>query len=597
MVTLSEIKSNTGYDYSLDKKGALIVKGSNKKPLKPADYERIHSLTAKALGVEDLDAEILSLLNYKTDTIAANAADSYGADYLDKQVSEKFVITEPSSNVGWKIGQYPSGAARVGKIKQSVTIKEQQALSTLPVDQRKDAQCLFEKLYALESYSPFSNDVLFRDTDDEDFFLNVYRPSVYMEIARGYWIDRETKKPVRASYTMPAVDGFEELPDVIQAFLTHFFPDADDRKWFIQWLAWSVFEQCEVIPMLLGAEGTGKGMLNGLWAEMLGSKNWAPMNASSLSGQFAMANFLDKRGVSINEGVIDTSEQWENLKNSTDSVIKVNDKHEKAKSVLKTHSSMYTANHFDGAKGIDIKKARRLAILAITNEPLQGAEVTLRNGKVFKFTEEQINRLIPSKNSVDGVHAETMGLFAYLHSLYVNGVLDASVKNTARKNVAQTQLVAECSASQWVQEIAYAVIPNLVSRKLDSVSSRKTKAGELSDVEFYVNAKKPDFPVKVLLSAIKDDYEGSDKKTLSVGIPKIKEGLSNLGNANGNFATIKPDGRSSEAVLLSWKYLAEIKKSLNYEQRTKLAEMAVNDPAHDSYVFIATKPNIDNPFN
>jgi len=439
MSIIKQVEEATNFKLSLSKKNnELVVKDSNNKVVSESVYSSFFKILENQLQVSDLKGQLVgTLVNKKEFARYANVM-KYDEEYIKKQENDPFVVTHIGSpNRGYKLGYYPSGHYKVGKTFQSIDFKIKQ------LGLQKDESPKFEIFYALESYDPFSSDVIYLDSNKEDYYLNMYRPSKYMEIYRGYYPDIE----------LLPINRFSELPDVLQAFFIHLLPDKKDREYLLQWLAWSVFEQCETIPILFGSGGTGKGTLTGLWSRMLGVNNWAPMNASSLEGEFSMAHFVNKRGISVNEGQITSAQQMENLKNSTDRYIRVNDKNEKFKTVKKTHSLMYTANLLDAIKGIAPEGERRFSFLGVTNEKLPYAKVTLPNGEVVVFDKENLEKLNPSKDTEGEVHETTFALFSFLANLYNSCNLDPSVKNVAHNNKQKTREVSEASAPQWFMDI------------------------------------------------------------------------------------------------------------------------------------------------
>ena len=442
---IKQVEELTNYKFSLSKKtNELVVKDANNKVVTESTYAPFLKLVQSQLQTEDLKDQIVGgLINRKEFAAYANYM-KYDEEYIKRQESEPFVVTHIGSpNRGYKLGYYPSGHYKVGKTFQSLDFKIKQL--GLP----KDESPKFDVFYALESYDPFSSEVIFLDNNKEDYYLNMYRPSIYMEIHRGYY----------PKFPLLPINKFTELPSVLQAFFIHLLPCAKDRNYFLQWLAWSVFEQCETIPILFGNGGTGKGTLTSIWSRMLGINNWAPMNASSLEGEFSMAHFVNKRGVSVNEGQITNPQQMENLKNSTDRYIRVNDKNEKFKTVKKTHSLMYTANHLDAIKGLSPEGERRFSFLGVTNEKLPNARVTIPSGEVVVFDKDNLEKINPSEDTEGEIHDTTFALFSFLANMYDSKALDPSIKHVAHNNSQKEKEINEASAPQWFMDILETIMP------------------------------------------------------------------------------------------------------------------------------------------
>lgn len=468
MVTLNDIKVKTGFDYSLDKSGSLIVRENGKK-VKDSSYEKIHVLVEETLGLENIESRIIEMLYDKNQYKLESKSLTYGEEYLGRQLTERFVVTSLPMD-GYKLTKYPSGHDKIGKNKQNMSIKIKQAQSIMTEEEIESLKNKppFEVLYSLESYEPFNEEVFFKDSNEEDYYLNMYRPSLYMEIYRGYYPD----------IGLLPIGRFSELPNVLQAFFIHLLPDQRDRNYLLQWLAWSVFEQCETIPIMFGAGGTGKGVLTGLWSRMLGENNWTSMNASSLEGEFSMANFVSKRGVSVNEGKMTNPQQIENLKNSTDRYIRVNDKHEKFKTIKKTHSMMYTANHLDSIKGLDVEGERRFSFLGITDTKLRGSEIILSNGEKVVFDRENLNLISPPTGKDSTLDEITFALFSYLANMYDSKSLDTTVMNEAHNNEKKSKEINEASLPNWYMDIIEDIL----------VKCEFTKCQMYSDFSQYVYA-------------------------------------------------------------------------------------------------------------
>lgn len=452
MITLKEIESQLGLKFS-NKDGEVVAKRDNKKIAK-SEIDLALFTMSKVYSLDSPMDFINQQLTVRKEYAVSKMGQDYDPEYIERLKSEAFVVTE-RPNHGYKLGTYPNGSYRVGKVKQDMGIKMEQ----LGIKKGKDgeeAPLPFKRLVALEAYEPFKPDVLFYSDDKEDFFVNMYRPSIYMEAYRGY-----------LGVGLRPITKYEQLDPVNQAFFNHLLPDVKDRVYLIQWLSWSVFEQCETIPIMFGKGGTGKGVLAGVWRRMLGESNYTPMNAGSLSGDFSMTPFLNKRGVAINEGQITSPQQMENLKNSTDSRIRVNEKHEKAKSISKTHSAMYTANHLNSMKGFDFVNERRFSFLGITDSALAGARVSISNGDTVMFDKKTLDRLNPEKDP-EGFHELTFDLFSYLASLYTSGKLDPSVKHVAHKNISKTKMIESASAPNWYLELEDALSDMIGSFKKEA---------------------------------------------------------------------------------------------------------------------------------
>jgi hypothetical protein len=473
---VKDIESITKYKLSLSKKGDLVARDDLGK-LVPATtlsavLSPIENMNPKQFG--NLVPRLTERLNENRSIARSMHTSSYDSDYLDKLSAETFVVTQPASPArGYKLSQYPSGDYKVGKTFQSIEYKRcQLGLHLLPAGER--GQDPFQTLYALETYAPFNREVLFHDKGKEDYFLNMYRPSMYMERYYGF-IPSEPLLPIHT---------FDELDPVVQAYFIHLLPDKSDRVYLLQWLAFSLFEHCETIPLLFGNGGTGKTILSNIWARMLGNNNWAPMNASALDGEFSMAHFVNKRGVSVNEGKITSPQQMENLKNSTDNYIRVNDKNEKFKTIRKTHSLMYTANHLDSIKGMDFSNERRFSFLGVTDDRLANKEIKVLEDIVVKFDKDTLDRLNPSEELEDEIHELTFNLFSFLANIYKDGNCDPIVKSQAHVNRNKAKTIVSASSPNWfvdMMEVVLSEPSNFTAEEKFSGYSHYITIGDLQD--------------------------------------------------------------------------------------------------------------------
>lgn len=435
------------------KDNTIKAKTSDGKPVNIHKLDGyIESLSvASKMDVLTLRQAIIEQHTNKKEFVKSKTQETYDLEYIEKLKGAEFAVTHfGSPDRGYKIYRYPSGHEKVNPVLQSINyMKNQLGLNT----EDGDGKLSIKTRYALEAYNPFDDRVFFPDADKENYYLNMYLPSYYMQLYRGY----HAPNGLTLNYNMVHMC---HLNPILQAFFYHLLPNPHDRAWFMDWLTFSVFDMCETIPVFLGEGGTGKGTLTTLWNRMLGKDNYTPMNASSLEGEFAMANFANKRGVSINEGRIETGKQMENLKNSTDRRIRVNDKHEKFKTVEKTCSIMYTANHLNafkirGTDGelIDPVKERRFSFLNITNDALKEKRVQFVNELGYQidvtFTERVLDELNGQGVDMDAPHKLTLELFSYLAYLYDNKKATTAVKTTSYINTDKAKQVAEANTPNW----------------------------------------------------------------------------------------------------------------------------------------------------
>lgn len=151
--------------------------------------------------------------------------------------------------------------------------------------------------------------------------FNPYRPeTIYVGLSkygkecthintfkRPEWqLSRELKVEEREKYC--------KLPDSIDRFMRHLFPDDNCRNFVYDWLHYSLARRCETYLVLNGAKGIGKGIFTDhLCRGLIGKDNHVIAPPGALDSQFN-AILKDKRMIIFDEFRIDEEDKINKLK-------------------------------------------------------------------------------------------------------------------------------------------------------------------------------------------------------------------------------------------------------------------------------------------
>jgi hypothetical protein len=120
------------------------------------------------------------------------------------------------------------------------------------------------------------------------------------------------------TYVPPAIQPKAGPFDVLDEVLS-FLADGDDggKRWLMNWMAFAVqnpARRLKTVPVLYGAQGTGKSLLVRVMSELMGRQNSAAIRNDDLAGRFT-SHFVTKLFVSVAEiQSADVSHATANLK-------------------------------------------------------------------------------------------------------------------------------------------------------------------------------------------------------------------------------------------------------------------------------------------
>lgn len=163
-------------------------------------------------------------------------------------------------------------------------------------------------------------------------------------------------------------DTFEctEIPQEIQMFMEHLFPEERAREYVYDWMANALQGRNFTYLTLVSAQGTGKGVFSYVMRELVGVANFAEVTSDTVKGRFngeldkKHIVFLDELNVSMRDK--DSVNRLKSLANPTISVEK---KGQQRKTVENAASYMIATNQI---KGIPVEDGdRRFSIVDMTD--------------------------------------------------------------------------------------------------------------------------------------------------------------------------------------------------------------------------------------
>jgi hypothetical protein len=107
---------------------------------------------------------------------------------------------------------------------------------------------------------------------------------------------------------------FCKLPESVNSFMCHLFPDKDCREFVYDWLHHALAKRCETYLVLNGAKGIGKGLFTDhLCRALIGKDNFVIAPPGALESNFN-ALLKDKRMIAFDEFKIDDEDKINKLK-------------------------------------------------------------------------------------------------------------------------------------------------------------------------------------------------------------------------------------------------------------------------------------------
>jgi len=175
------------------------------------------------------------------------------------------------------------------------------------------------------------------------------------------------------TYTAPEWRGIENveprLHPMLDAFLSHLFPEAKHRDYVLNWIYKSLQGPVEQHLVLIGAQDTGKSTLvTGLMRALHGDSNYNLLNKSALKDKFN-GDLLDSTLALYDEAVVSSYKELEILKSWADKQVSVELKGLDAQTVMRTTSLVFVANSYSFFK-INPITSRKFGFPDVTSDKL-----------------------------------------------------------------------------------------------------------------------------------------------------------------------------------------------------------------------------------
>jgi hypothetical protein len=160
----------------------------------------------------------------------------------------------------------------------------------------------------------------------------------------------------------PAYEGF------IKSLITHLFPNADEREYVLDWLHYALVKRNETVLCLVGARGTGKGiLLNNIMSALLGSDYYSLAKQEVLTEKFNK-EFLNKRFVFFDEVNISGDKELNKFRAFANSRISMEAKGLDAETIDNYVSMALSSN--DKREFRAEPQERRFSVPEVTERPL-----------------------------------------------------------------------------------------------------------------------------------------------------------------------------------------------------------------------------------
>ena len=234
--------------------------------------------------------------------------------------------------------------------------------------------------------------------------FNPYRPEqIYKEMSK-YGIEcthiNTFKKPQWQNdkeLSQEEITKFCKLPNIIDEFMHHLFPDSHCRNFVYDWLHYALTKRCETYLVLNGAKGIGKGIFTDyLCKSLIGKDNHKLAPPSGLDSNFN-AVLENTRMIVFDEFRIDEEDKINKLKRyiNKDQMIE-----HKGKDVGRT-TETYNSFIISSNSLADIKIAwddRRFSVADLAEKKLDEL-----------WTQEKINHLIDAVKHEDSIEMTNFG--------------------------------------------------------------------------------------------------------------------------------------------------------------------------------------------
>jgi len=185
---------------------------------------------------------------------------------------------------------------------------------------------------------------------------------------------------------------------MIKNLIEHLFPNDNDREYVLDWFHHSLTSRCETVLCLIGARGTGKGILLSSIAEALHSTDYFQIAKQDVLTDKFNGEFKNKRNIFFDEVDISGDKEVAKFKALANAKIAMERKGENSETI-DNYVSMTLASNYKDKFRVE-PQDRRFSTPRITNTPLN---------KVMK--EKEISEFIESLKEEDNLEIAQFGKY------------------------------------------------------------------------------------------------------------------------------------------------------------------------------------------
>lgn len=206
------------------------------------------------------------------------------------------------------------------------------------------------------------------------------------------------------------VEAKGKLTGFIKDLIDHLFPNEDEKEYVLDWLHYAVVRRNETVLCLIGARGTGKGLLlNDILAQLIGTDYHEIAKQEVLTEKFN-SEFKNKRHVYFDEVDISGDKELTRFRALANNKISVESKGEDAETMDNFASMSLTSNNKKEFRAEP--QERRLSVPEVTEKPF-----------LDLYTEDEINDFCQRIKEPDSLEIAEFGNF----------LLERQPKNSAQR--------------------------------------------------------------------------------------------------------------------------------------------------------------------
>lgn len=188
------------------------------------------------------------------------------------------------------------------------------------------------------------------------------------------------------------------LTGFIEDLIDHLFPNPEEREYVLDWLHYAIIKRNETVLCLIGARGTGKGLLlNNILEQLIGTEYHEIAKQEVLTEKFN-SEFKNKRHVYFDEVDISGDKEITRFRALANHKISVEAKGEDAETMDNFASMSLSSNHKKEFRAEP--QERRFSVPEVTDKPF--LEV---------YTEDEINDFCQRIKEPDSIEIAEFGHF------------------------------------------------------------------------------------------------------------------------------------------------------------------------------------------